>query len=279
MIFPIACLSALALAAFQPEVKLLGAQSIPCSADILATGASSTSPTCYSVNAGHPLRLDLDTADSGDRINAWRYGVRSIGSGVTVASGQYMDKAGRESWNHDFTLPRNDSVTTAYAVNLEMESGDARAERVFHIENVIRQRSETAWTIAGTNVRLGPSGCWKETPEILLALSLQSCTDKSQALKAVAANLADGTSLQQYVTNSIEVYSRAGVWRVEQRRPIPAALGEGEKVVLTQTIGPSVHSVTKYFIHDGPRVVVVSSYGVGVDGPDPDEWLSVGASH
>ena len=73
MIFPVAYLSALALAAFQPEMRLLGAQSVPCSADILATGVSGTSPTCYSVNAGHPLRLDLDTADSGLMVErkAW----------------------------------------------------------------------------------------------------------------------------------------------------------------------------------------------------------------
>jgi hypothetical protein len=275
MILPIACLSAFVLIAFQPEVRLLGAQSVPCSAEFLAAGESGTSPTCYSVNAGHPLRLDLDTADSSDRINAWRFGVRSIESGVTVASGQYIDGAGRESWNHDFTLPRDDDTTTSYEVTLEIESGDARAQRVFYIENVVRQKTESAWTIAGTNIRLGPSGCWKETPEILTALTLQSCTDNALVLKAVVANLAGGISLQQYVSNSIEVYSRAGIWRVGKRRPIPAALGEGERVILVQTIGPSVRSLNKYFMHDGPRVVVVTSYGNGIDAPDPGEWLSV----
>jgi hypothetical protein len=278
MLLPIAYISAFALSAFQPEVKLLGALAIPCSAEILAEADSSRSPACYSVNAGHPLRLDLDAGDSGDRINAWRFGIRAVGNAVGSASGQYIDGAGRESWTHDFTLPRSGDKTRMYEVAVEIESGVAHEERVFHIENVVRQKSESAWTIAGTNIRLGPSGCWKEAPEILVALSLQSCTDKSRALKAVAANLIGGISLREYVTHSIEVYSRAGVWRVGQRRPIPAALGEGERVILVQTIGPRVSSVNKYFIHDGPRVVIVTSYGNGIDAPDPGAWLSLTAA-
>lgn len=257
------------------SIKLLGAQRVACA----NAEENSDGLACYSVNAGHPMRIRIASTDERRRITAGRYFVKASSTSKALRSGQFIDGKGRDEWHTDLELPSNEEKTTSYDLFVEAESDGRHIERTFRIMNVAHGRSDAAWTIAGTSIRLAPSGCWHEVREVMMTLSLESCDKKLNAIKAVVVSPARGLTLQQYVTNSVEVYSRRETWAVSRRGPLPSYLGEGEMLELAQTIGEKQQLINKYFLRSGEKIVVVTRYYSDHKPPASDDvsWLTVPA--
>lgn len=186
-----------------------------------------------------------------------------------------MDAKGKEVWLADLDLPVGRA--SLLKINVDIDTPAGHFERILYVQGIERSESDNSWLVPGTDIRLTPEGCWHEKHDIAMTLSLEACDDPSQSIKAVVVDPRVGVTMQQYVTNSVEAYSRLGTWRVKQRQPLPPSLGIGERLDLVQTIGGESRHIDKFFIAQRDKITIVSRYRAS-DARQSDQstaWLLV----
>jgi hypothetical protein len=255
------------------SAKLEGAKPTTCSTAVNATSGPAMPPKCFAIGADRPLILDLASVNPHHPVTEWRYAIRALDASIASTSGQYIDGAGRQEWRQELALPAGKDSETTFEVWLDIEAQSCHSQRTLYVERVARPEAATSWAIAGTPIHVAPDGCWREVHDRALALSLQACDNEKLAIKAVAVKPAAGVTVGQYVTNSIEAYARAGIWRVDGRKSLSAVLGEGEVLELTQTIAGDRRQVTKYFLDQQGEIVIISRYGH--DRKGDSSWLVI----
>jgi hypothetical protein len=253
------------------DTTLLGAKPTEC-----WKGLSSDTPEfagCYTTTDGPALRVALKTNES-TGIMSWRYIVTRLGDDTETSSGNFLKGGAPQTWNEVVPVPITEGLRPLYELRLFVEIGTAYVTRVMYVESVGQTTARHTWRLADTKIVLHPVGCWKRETAPLMNLVLTACSRKSSAIKAVLVSPARGLTLKQYVTNSIDLYSRTGIWHVKRRTTAPSNLGSGELLELTQFTGKTNQSIVKLFLEQDDKIAIVSIYNSD-ESTDVSDWVGI----
>ncbi|GEM_PF-6327219 len=273
---------AAATAEAPPVVGIDGARPVDCHALLLLT-AIRPAQACFLADPDGDLALRVEAQGAG-AIHALRHAVTDIiGPGQATSSGIAVDGREQPVWTVPLALPRsaagplspvgqNDDAAPSPAreparpglyrigVELDGDAGSVEHDLVLAVPPPGTIRIGQVWPVPGTALRFAPDGCWVEAEDPVVTLSLRACADPSLAVKLVVVTPPQWLGLEQYVTNSVEAYSRTGIWHVEKRRSMTAGRNGQVSLSLKQTIAGKTTSLVKEFIGREGKFVVVTGY-------------------